>query len=90
MASRAILPEPPLVFVLVARAAARGKPHPCVVQILACQQRPRLRGNVLRAVACTATNSHMFPIERISGLRVVKSLRRRRPVDHLETLAVVI
>ena len=45
---------------------------------------------MLRVVAGAATCPGVFAIEDVSGLRVVKSLRSRVPVNHLEVDAVVI
>lgn len=42
VALRAVLPEPPLMLVLMTGTATRRKPHPGAAQILACQQRAGL------------------------------------------------
>ena len=90
VALRAVRPEAALVLVFVAGPARGRQAHPGVLQILAGQERPLRRGNVLRQMAGTTTHSHVLAVENVSGLRVIKSRRRRVPMNHVEVHAVMI
>lgn len=78
------------MLILVAIAAVRRQPHPCAAQILIRQQSPLRSGDMLRRVARAAAYANMLAVERIAGLRVIKSPWRGVPVDHLKIRPVVI
>ena len=91
MAARAVSAELSLVLVLMAARALRLQPHEGVVQILLLQQRPFRLRNILRLVATAAVRYlRMLALQGITRLAVVKPLRRRLPVQHLEAFAVVV
>ena len=90
VASSAIGSETALMGVFMTTEAPRREAEPGPIQILALQKRSRLRGNVLRRVAGAATHARVLSVERVSGLGVIESLRRRSPVNHLEIGSVVI
>lgn len=90
VAARAIAAEAALVRVFVACCAVRRKAHPRVVQVLAGQQRACRSGNVTDIVTIAAANAGMLAIQREPCRRVIEPLRRRIPVDHLETHSIVV
>lgn len=90
VALRAVRSESALMRVIVASHTTCRKPQPGMVQILACEQSARLRGNMLRGVTRATIHAYMFAIEKVASLRVVESFGCRIPAHHLEVRAVVI
>lgn len=73
MTTCTILTESSLVLVFMAGGAVRRQPHPRMVSILVGQKSAKFSGDVLCAVARPATDTHVFSIERITGLCVIES-----------------
>jgi len=90
VALQAVGAKAALVVILVTGAARSDETHPGAIQVLALKQRPFGGGYVLCGVATAASRGGVLAIEHITGLRVVKPLRRGVPMDHVEVLAVVI
>jgi len=86
----AVASKAALVLVFVACNATGRKAQPCVIQILGPQLRSRGWKDVLGCMAGTARNTGVFPIERVTGLRVIKAPRGRVPMEQVEVFPVVI
>lgn len=61
-----------------------------MIEIFHSKQGALLCGNMLRHVAGTATHPDMFSVEDVTSRRMVESLGRRIPMNHLEIHSVVI
>lgn len=90
MALHAIGSKSPLMLVFMANGASGREAHPGAIQVLGRERRTRRGGNVLRTVAGAAANAGVLAVEHVPGLRVVESLGRGLPVNHLKLHSVVI
>lgn len=90
VALRAIGAKTALVLVFMAGGALRIQAQESVVQIFPLQHCARRHRNMLRGVACAATDTGVFAVERIAGSGVVKARRGRFPMQQGEIFAVMV
>ena len=90
MALEAVLPELPVVSVLMTGKAVLRKAQKRPVQILHLDRGPLRLRNIPGLVALLAGEAGVFTFQDIACLAMVKGTLRRFPVNHAEVFTVVL
>ncbi len=89
VALRAIWSQPAFVNIFVAACAVLRQTEIRLPQILHLDRTPFGLTDAFRLVTLAAIQCSVFPLQRVAGSLVIKTLQRRDPADEFEILAIV-